>query len=141
MQGAAAPGRAWMCAQCALQPAGWDSGRGRQAGVRSRSGGLWGAAAADRGLALAGRAAARVGGRHHERHRPHGEVVDSKKRLEDCISSPVVSLSSPTGFFNDRGCLGGLRARQMVRNGLKKVLGAGAYVRLRARLLGRGSGR
>ena len=141
-------------------------------------------------------------GSHTMTHRPPAtlseselryEVVESKKRLEDCISSPVVSLSSPTGFFNadmsrmareagytslcggrlapvsrsddlfalprvpikralgerelrlildlDRRYLGGLRARQKMRNGLKRLLGPGAYVRLRSYLLGRGSGR
>ena len=116
------------------------------------------------------------------------EVKESKARLEDRLGAPVVSLSSPTGFFNRRmsdiareegyaALCGGrmavarrtdspynlpriaikpslglgefhqilrlsrlrlvrLRGEQMVRNGLKGLLGPQSYLRLRRLLLG-----
>lgn len=115
------------------------------------------------------------------------ELTESKRRLEDALGDPVVSLSSPTGFFNprmsviaretgytslcggrialatgsadpfalprvpikrslpmDQFCmvvaprldhLARLRLKQMVRNGLKRILGPNAYLRWRKRAL------
>ena len=121
------------------------------------------------------------------------EVAESRKRLETELGVEVVSISSPTGFFNPRIrviareegyralCFGHiavagpegdpfalprvaikhsitsrqfervtapsrvhlaqLRARQMVRNGLKKLLGVDTYLRWRRRVLNLGSPR
>jgi peptidoglycan/xylan/chitin deacetylase (PgdA/CDA1 family) len=135
-------------------------------------------------------------GSHTMTHRPPSllndselryEVAESKARLEDRLATPVLSISSPTGFFNrrmvdiareagyaamcggrmapvvpgddsfnlpriaikrsllladfnkvlrlDRLLLSWLRGEQMLRNGLKTVLGPDAYLQVRRRLL------
>jgi len=137
-------------------------------------------------------------GSHSMTHRPpstltatelDSEMIDSKRLLEDHLGHPVVTASSPTGFYNagivpaarsagyralcygrigvwrggslpapipripvkpgddadrvvkmasgNRILIGSMRARQAVRNGMKKGLGVDTYLKVRRFILGK----